>query len=96
MYYHEFSAADRRQPPSGDLSGAVERFSAARVATRDDPAGRGVPVCVSGHGLLDFAAYIHLLADAVADTPPDEESLRAAVPASPGLARPVRGDLTWR
>lgn len=52
--------------------------AAARVATRPDAPSRGVLVCVSGHGLLDLAAYDQLLAGAVHDTPAGEESLRAA------------------
>jgi tryptophan synthase beta chain len=51
--------------------------AAARAATGNDPPGRGVLVCVSGHGLLDLAAYDQLLRGAVGDTPAEESSLRA-------------------
>lgn len=42
-------------------------------------AGKGVLVCVSGHGLLDLSAYDRLLAGMSEDTPADEEALRQAV-----------------
>ncbi len=42
---------------------------------------RGVLVCVSGHGLLDLAAYDLLMAGGVADAPLDEQALRTATAA---------------
>lgn len=42
------------------------------------PARHGVLVCVSGHGLLDLAAYDKLLAGLPEDRPADADALRAA------------------
>ncbi len=52
--------------------------AAVAAATRRDPPSRGVLVCLSGHGLLDLAAYDQLLAGTVHDSPLDADSLRAA------------------
>ncbi|MEV4661039.1 TrpB-like pyridoxal phosphate-dependent enzyme [Micromonospora echinofusca] len=55
--------------------------AAARVATGREPghpARHGVLVCVSGHGLLDLAAYDKLLAGLPEDRPADADALRAA------------------
>jgi tryptophan synthase beta chain len=64
-------------PESGHALAAAATV-ATRQASRDDPPGRGVLVCVSGHGLLDLAAYDQLLAGTVHDAPLDEQALRAA------------------
>jgi tryptophan synthase beta chain len=72
------------------LAAAARAATAGGAATADGTAGsRGVLVCVSGHGLLDLAAYDQLLAGQVSDSPPDEEYLRAA---TTGLRR-VSDDL---
>ncbi|PZG02542.1 TrpB-like pyridoxal phosphate-dependent enzyme [Micromonospora deserti] len=55
--------------------------AAARVAAGQEPdlaSRHGVLVCVSGHGLLDLAAYDKLLAGLPEDQPADPEALREA------------------
>jgi len=68
---------------------------AAAVASGRDArhrSGRGVLVCVSGHGLLDLSAYDDLRADAIEDSPADDAALRAATaklrPVEPGPVVP--------
>ncbi|WP_156722126.1 TrpB-like pyridoxal phosphate-dependent enzyme [Streptomyces apocyni] len=65
--------------------------AAARLATTGADgmrAGRGVLVCVSGHGYLDLGAYEQLLNGELGDEAPVEEALLSAVA---GLS-PVYGD----
>lgn len=52
---------------------------AAAIEVAGHATGKGVLVCVSGHGLLDLSAYDRLLAGMSEDTPADEEALRHAV-----------------
>lgn len=52
--------------------------AAARLATRPQAAA-GVLVCVSGHGLLDLAAYDQHLAGELGDDTPTAEQLQAAL-----------------
>ncbi|HEU5471324.1 MAG TPA: TrpB-like pyridoxal phosphate-dependent enzyme [Actinophytocola sp.] len=63
---------------------------AAAASVASGRSGRGVLVCVSGHGLLDLSAYDDLLAGVLEDAPVDEAALRAA---TSGL-RPAGSQLT--
>ncbi|MBT2383362.1 TrpB-like pyridoxal phosphate-dependent enzyme [Streptomyces sp. ISL-11] len=51
---------------------------AARLAAGDRGDGRGVLVCLSGHGYLDLGAYQQLLAGELSDPDPDPAALLAA------------------
>lgn len=63
-------------PESGHALAAAARVAAGREPGH--PARHGVLVCVSGHGLLDLAAYDKLLAGLPEDRPADEDALRTA------------------
>jgi tryptophan synthase beta chain len=58
---------------------------AAQLACRGDQegTGRGVLVCLSGHGYLDLGAYQQLLAGELSDRDPDPAGLLAAMSALP-------------
>ena len=82
-----FTLAELRlpAPESGHALAAAASVASGRYGT----AGRGVLVCVSGHGLLDLSAYDALLAGAIEDAAPGDDVLRAAtadlLPVAPEL-----------
>lgn len=63
-------------PETGHALAAAATVAGGRDP--DHPAGRGVLVCASGHGLLDLAAYDHFLAGTVRDEPADTEAIAVA------------------
>jgi tryptophan synthase beta chain len=81
-------------PESGHALAATALVARGDEAARD---GRGVLVCLSGHGYLDLGAYQQLLAGELSDTDPDPAELLAAVAGLPsaeagaGLPVPVGG-----
>lgn len=77
-------------PESGHALAAAAAVACG--ADAEHRASRGVLVCVSGHGLLDLAAYDQLMAGAVEDSPADESALRAAV----GALQPVSSEVDGR
>jgi tryptophan synthase beta chain len=74
-------------PESGHAIAAAASVACGHGAHRSN---RGVLVCVSGHGLLDLAAYDDLLAGAIEDAPIDHLTLRAAT----ASLRAVESELT--
>jgi tryptophan synthase beta chain len=74
-------------PESGHALAAAAAIASGRDA--DHRSRNGILVCVSGHGLLDLAAYDALRAGLPADRPADEPELVAAMAA----LRPVDSEL---
>ncbi len=69
--------------PAPESGHALAAAAAAATGGAGDISAsrRGVLVCVSGHGLLDLAAYDHLLDGQLQDQPADQPALHAAVAA---------------
>ncbi|MFF3495268.1 TrpB-like pyridoxal phosphate-dependent enzyme [Streptomyces sp. NPDC002795] len=68
-------------PESGHALAAVARLAAGGAEGNNGPlrSGKGVVVCVSGHGYLDLGAYQQLLDGELSDVSPDPGELRRAM-----------------
>jgi tryptophan synthase beta chain len=75
---HRFARTELVLPAPESGHALAAAAAVACGADADHPARHGVLVCVSGHGLLDLAAYDQFLGGTVADSVADEGALRAA------------------
>ena len=75
--------------PAPEAGHALAAAASVASGQSEHRSGRGVLVCVSGHGLLDLSAYDDLLAGAIEDAPAGDDALLAATAA----LRPVKPEL---
>jgi tryptophan synthase beta chain len=78
-------------PESGHALAAAARVATSGVLDRDTchVAGRGVLVCLSGHGYLDLTAYEEHLGECLRDESPDDDLIGLATAALPTV--PIEG-----